>query len=162
MSAWKPYVGVRRVRRELPALPPLPDEIKGGPWIVYHDEKRGKRYWTFVGMEFVSKERDEGQIIRTEKALIACVELIATIYAGHQSITIEQVEKHMNQRQLRTQFWLDHPKFRRQSTGTPGKMRPKTQNEYPADVRMAFVDYVDRMERDGQISRAVAENATLE
>ncbi len=35
------------------------------------------------------------------------------------------------------------------------------QNSYPADVRMAFVDYVDMLARDRQISEALAQRVTL-
>lgn len=39
--------------------------------------------------------------------------------------------------------------------------RRKVQNEYPADTRMAFVDYVDSLARSGDISEALAGRVTL-
>ncbi len=39
--------------------------------------------------------------------------------------------------------------------------RRRTQNEYPATVRCAFVDYVDSLSRDGVISSTLAHNVTL-
>ena len=35
------------------------------------------------------------------------------------------------------------------------------QNDYNANVRCAFVDYVDMLSRDGQISEALANRVTL-
>ncbi len=43
----------------------------------------------------------------------------------------------------------------------PLKYRGKSQNELPADVRMAFVDFVDSLARDQQISEALAQRVTL-
>ena len=39
--------------------------------------------------------------------------------------------------------------------------KSKRQNEYPTDVRVAFVDYVDSLARDGQISEKLAQRVTL-
>jgi hypothetical protein len=39
--------------------------------------------------------------------------------------------------------------------------RGKRQNDYPADVRMAWVDYVDACQRNGAISEKLAQRATL-
>lgn len=36
-----------------------------------------------------------------------------------------------------------------------------SQNEYHVDIRCAFVDYVDMLARDGQISESLAQRATL-
>jgi hypothetical protein len=57
------------------------------------------------------------------------------------------------QKEVRTLFWQEHPQFKR----VPGR----TQNDYPTDVRVAFVDFVDALCRDGQISEALAERVTL-
>lgn len=57
------------------------------------------------------------------------------------------------QKALRAAFWERHPQFRRHGTWT--------QNQYSTDVRVAWVDFVDFMERDGQISEALAARATL-
>lgn len=62
----------------------------------------------------------------------------------------------MNSQQVRASFWQTFC-----VEGKPQEFRGKSHNEFPADVRMAFVDYVDGLHRDGQISDAVAFNATL-
>jgi hypothetical protein len=54
---------------------------------------------------------------------------------------------------LRYAFWCDHPNLKRRSGWT--------QNQYPADVRQAWCVYVDFMQRDGAISEALAQRATL-
>lgn len=53
-------------------------------------------------------------------------------------------------------------------TGTPRRMvrhrtlyRQAVQNEYPADVRAAWVDFVDAKARAGTITEALASRATL-
>ena len=69
---------------------------------------------------------------------------------------------------VRAAFWESMPGYirpRRYACGRSpsGKLRyrPATQNEYPADVRMAFVEYVDSLARDGVISERLADNVTL-
>lgn len=37
----------------------------------------------------------------------------------------------------------------------------KTQNDYQTDIRVSFVDYVDHLRRDGQISESLANRVTL-
>jgi hypothetical protein len=64
-----------------------------------------------------------------------------------------------NQKDLRRAFWRDHPSASRKKSGdryTYG------QNRYCTDTRVAFVDYVDHCSRDGVISEALAQRATLE
>lgn len=63
------------------------------------------------------------------------------------------------QKQIRAQFWLDHPSFDHQAR--EAGIRSKPQNEHCATVRCAFVDYVDMLRREGQISEALANRATL-
>lgn len=41
------------------------------------------------------------------------------------------------------------------------RIKGKTQNDYPADVRMAFVDYVDMLALDGDITDSLANKVTL-
>lgn len=76
------------------------------------------------------------------------------------------------QQGLRAEFWAQHPRFRRrnkvehiydsyQMKVTDIRVAPCTQNDYPADIRMAWCDFVDSMQRDGNISMALAERATL-
>ena len=63
------------------------------------------------------------------------------------------------QKQIRAQFWLDHPSLDHQAR--EAGIRSKPQNEHCATVRCAFVDYVDMLRRNGQISEALANRATL-
>jgi hypothetical protein len=61
------------------------------------------------------------------------------------------------QAQVRAAFWRDL-----NETGTIYARKPgKTQNDYPADVRMAWCDYVDMLARSGEISEALAQRVTL-
>lgn len=43
----------------------------------------------------------------------------------------------------------------------PDNYYPGKQNILPANVRMAFVDYVDSLQRDGTISEELAASVTL-
>jgi len=54
---------------------------------------------------------------------------------------------------VRDSFWQSHPNFKRK-----GNQR---QNSYNADIRSAFVDYVDYLRKDGVISEKLANNVTL-
>ncbi len=54
------------------------------------------------------------------------------------------------QKQIRAAFYDAHPTAQR---------RP--QNDQPADIRMAFCDFIDALHRAGQISDALAGRATL-
>ncbi len=55
--------------------------------------------------------------------------------------------------EVRKAFWEAHPQFLRQ-----GRLK---QNDYPTDTRCAFVDFVDVLARDGQISEKLASKVTL-
>lgn len=57
------------------------------------------------------------------------------------------------QKAIRVYFWENHPQFKRRGK-TP-------QNQYPTDVRVAFVDFVEMMHRNVEISDALAGRATL-
>jgi hypothetical protein len=57
------------------------------------------------------------------------------------------------QRALRADFWARHPFLQRR----PGA----TQNAYPCDARVAWVDFVDTYARAGRISDRLAQRATL-
>ena len=62
-----------------------------------------------------------------------------------------------NQDDLRESFWRDHPTIsRRRIPSHSGTCRM-----YETDTRCAFVDYVDSLCRDGTISQALAQRATL-
>ena len=54
--------------------------------------------------------------------------------------------------QMRQAFWNDHHFVRHAGW---------TQNQYPTDVRVAWVDFVDYLARDGRISEPLAQRATL-
>ena len=56
------------------------------------------------------------------------------------------------QQQLRAAFW-QHSDCKR----VPGR----NQNDYPAYVRTAWCDWIDSLQRSGQISEALAQRATL-
>lgn len=60
---------------------------------------------------------------------------------------------------LRVAFWQD---LDAQDYPAPTQRRGRrTQNDYPADVRCAFVDYVDMLARSGEITAALAQRVTL-
>ena len=61
-----------------------------------------------------------------------------------------------NQKQVREAFWGAYPDLEK----TQRRAR-KTQNDYPADTRMAFVDFVDMLSRNDDISEALAQRVTL-
>ena len=54
------------------------------------------------------------------------------------------------QKQLRAAFWAEHPGLTR---------RPGRQNDQAADTRAIWCDWLDRLQRDGQISEALAARA---
>lgn len=53
---------------------------------------------------------------------------------------------------LRASFWRDHPRLDR---------RPGAQNQQPTDTRVAWCDWIDARRRDGEVSDALAQRATL-
>ena len=57
------------------------------------------------------------------------------------------------QKQLRAEFWRNHSQFKR--------VLGWDQNKYPTDVRVAWCDFVDDMYQSDQISKGLAERATL-
>ena len=59
-----------------------------------------------------------------------------------------------NQRALRRAFWEAHA-----NTCAKGRLR---NGDRPTDTRVAWVDYIDYMARDGQISQELAQRATLD
>lgn len=56
------------------------------------------------------------------------------------------------QKQIRASFWEAHPDAR---------CKRGRDGDYLTDTRVAFVDYVDMLQRDGQISEALASRVTL-
>ena len=62
-----------------------------------------------------------------------------------------------SQAEVRKAFWAAHPDLpRRRIRNYAG-----TGSMYPTDVRVAFVDFIDYLERDGQISTELARRVTL-
>ena len=57
------------------------------------------------------------------------------------------------QSEVRSSFWDNNPIFQRK----PGW----SQNDYHADIRAAFVDYVDLLVRTGDITEALSQRVTL-
>ena len=65
------------------------------------------------------------------------------------------MEKYLitNQKELRKAFWEDNPQCAR------GRLRS---GDYVADTRMAWVDWIDGLCRQRNISDALAQRATLD
>lgn len=59
------------------------------------------------------------------------------------------------QKQIRESFWSGFPEFRE------FYRKSWRQNRYHAEIRTTFVDYVDSLARDGQISETLADRVTL-
>lgn len=57
--------------------------------------------------------------------------------------------------QVRTTFWEAHPQFKNQYRKT------YKQNQYHCDIRCAFVDFVDYLQKDGIITENLANRVTL-
>lgn len=69
-----------------------------------------------------------------------------------------------NQAQIRDAFWRAHPDADRTRYPVRWVLSSsvnKTVRDYCTDTRCAFVDFVDFLHRDGQISAALASRATL-
>lgn len=64
------------------------------------------------------------------------------------------------QAELRREFWQTHAHLPRRYR-SPIDPRPSPQNQQPADTRCAFVDYVDSLQKGGDISEQLADRATL-
>ncbi len=63
------------------------------------------------------------------------------------------------QRELRKAFWNDHPHFAEQARAAGILTAP--QDEHCATVRYAFCDWLDYLQKSGQISERLADRATL-
>jgi hypothetical protein len=63
------------------------------------------------------------------------------------------------QKEIREAFWEAHPSFDHQARAAG--IRSKPQNQQCATVRCAFVDFVEHLHRDGQISDKLADRVTL-
>jgi hypothetical protein len=64
-------------------------------------------------------------------------------------------ETMITQSEIRASFWEAHPEFKSEFK------KSKRQNDYRTDIRCAFVDYVDYLRKDGQISDSLANRVTL-
>lgn len=58
-------------------------------------------------------------------------------------------------KQIRESFWQSHPEFK------TDYRKSYRQNQYNADIRSAFVNYVDILRRDNVITEDLAYRATL-
>ena len=68
-----------------------------------------------------------------------------------------------NQKQIRAAFWEAFPDLpRRRYRYSPNRSDKTAELVYPIDTRCAFVDFVDQLQREGIISEALADRATLE
>lgn len=63
--------------------------------------------------------------------------------------------QYTNQRDLRAAFWDTFPNLSRKRIGPP------EHRSYTTDTRCAFVDWLDMLHRDGSVSDALAQRATL-
>ena len=63
------------------------------------------------------------------------------------------------QAQIRAAFWQQHPEHEAYALMWGTKTKP--QNRHNATTRAAFVDFVDSLNRSGEISDALANRATL-
>ena len=61
-----------------------------------------------------------------------------------------------SQRQVRSDFWANHPGLSHRRTVRMGDDRV-----YPADTRMAFIDWIDYLCRNQIISPRLADRVTL-
>lgn len=62
------------------------------------------------------------------------------------------------QKQLREQFWSTFPEV---ECHVNRRGNPLPQHSQTTDTRVTFVDWIDQLERSGDISRELAERATL-
>lgn len=60
-------------------------------------------------------------------------------------------------KQLRESFWL----YVADDEMRKEYRKRKTQNDYSTDIRVAWVDYVDSMQKSGYITRKLADRAIL-
>ena len=59
------------------------------------------------------------------------------------------------QKEVRERFWNTYPEFKSEY-----KTR-KRQNDYNATIRTAFVDFIDILQKNGEITQKQASNYTL-
>lgn len=61
----------------------------------------------------------------------------------------------MSFKEIRSNFWMLYPEFQKEF-----RCRKK-QNDYNATIRSAFVEYINSLARDGQITTSQAYRITL-
>jgi hypothetical protein len=67
-----------------------------------------------------------------------------------------------NQKQIRAAFWETFPELpRRRYRYSPNRTDKTAELVFPIDTRCAFVDFVDYLQRNGDISELLANRATL-
>lgn len=64
------------------------------------------------------------------------------------------------QQEVRAVFWQHLADCRDWETSRLYRVR-KRQNDYPADTRCAFVEFVDALQKSGEISEKLAKRVTL-
>jgi hypothetical protein len=57
--------------------------------------------------------------------------------------------------ELRRCFWATFPEYQKEYR------KRKTQNDYKCDIRCSWVDWLDSLAKSGEITRKLAERATL-
>ena len=65
----------------------------------------------------------------------------------------EEEYDYTEEQEVRNAFWEAHPEYK--------EIEGQSQNSYNATVRTAWCDYVDMLEKDGQISEDLASEVTL-
>ncbi len=60
--------------------------------------------------------------------------------------------------EVRAAFWDLHPHLRKEPKLNGAEL---TQNEYPADTRMTFCDFIENLVRDKRITESLAKKVTL-
>jgi hypothetical protein len=63
------------------------------------------------------------------------------------------------QKEVRENYWMMLKEVKPELAAQ--RRSKKRQNEYCADIRMIFVDWVDNLHRDGQITDSLAQRVTL-
>lgn len=58
-------------------------------------------------------------------------------------------------KEVRESFWANHPEFKEDYRKT------YKQNQYKTDIRCCFVDYVNMLRQNGEISEKLAYRVTL-